>query len=302
MVPYCSLLNPHDNVVHPAFSIDDLLADEAVMSALENDAIAVIDIQPTSVTPAPPSSNPSKVNKDTPCPFRKYAPCLAIVDQSSSDMLSCCCNCLIHKDVQYYRKPIKAILHCLSVALASLPSVSTCYWPIELKYGKVDDFLAIEELLLQFIEHGDIVSLSQLSHTNRTFRRLVRDTLTTRLRDSLTTFIPRSILFEFFTTLNNNKACIAGSVALRTLTPLSDWTPEDLNIIIPAGSTAPWHMFFQYHGFQSLNTIDNVKYHRYQMATRSVSIYGHPSLEVIITLSLHAIDKLITYLCRRKLS
>ncbi|PBK59849.1 hypothetical protein ARMSODRAFT_1027138 [Armillaria solidipes] len=164
-----------------------------------------------------------------------------------------------------------------------------CYWPIDLFYKRIDEFTGIEELLALFLEHSDIISLVQLSHTNRTFRRLVRDTLTIRLRQSLLTFIPRSNLAEFFTIIDWTNACIAGSVALTTLTPACDWSPDDLNIIVPAGSTPTWESFFHNHGFERLSHVDDVKYHRCQMGTSLVMIFCHPSLqtEVIVTQSMN---------------
>lgn len=62
------------------------------------------------------------------CPFRKYAPCLAIADQSFPEHIICRCDCLVHKNVQYHREPLRAILRPYRVWLSTSITIFAHYY------------------------------------------------------------------------------------------------------------------------------------------------------------------------------
>ncbi len=140
--------------------------------------------------------------------------------------------------------------------------------------------MGIKELLALFLKQSDIISLAQMFHTNHTFCCLIHDTLTICLWESLLTFILCSYLPKFFTILDQTNSCITGSIALKTITPACNWSPDDLNVIVPAGLTATWVSFFHNHSFKCLSHVDDIKYHHYQMGISLVMVYRHPSLQV----------------------
>ncbi len=110
-------------------------------------------------------------------------------------------------------------------------------------------FAEVEELVLEVLQHCDIASLVGASNGNRQSRRLTRSILSTCLVQALSSCIPHHLLLQFFALLDRTEAAIAGSMALKTLTPYCAWDTVDVNIITPLYSFQPWADFFTMHHY-----------------------------------------------------
>ncbi len=99
------------------------------------------------------------------------------------------------------------------------------------------------------MEHCDIGMLVSWSHIAPLFRHIIQGIIESRIKRILAPFIPHDYHSQFFSVLDKTKSLIAGSTALAAMTPSLNWTPRDVNIIVPRGGIPRWMNLFWTLGY-----------------------------------------------------
>lgn len=110
-------------------------------------------------------------------------------------------------------------------------------------------FLNAQELILLSMEHCDIGMPVSWSHIAPLFRHIVQGIIESQIKRILAPFIPHNYHSQFFSVLDKMKSLIAGSTALAAMTPSLNWTPRDVNIIVPRGGIPRWMNLFWTLGY-----------------------------------------------------
>ncbi len=134
-------------------------------------------------------------------------------------------------------------------------------------------FLQAEELVLLAMGHCDIGMLVSWSHISPFFWHIIQGIIESRLKVLIRPYVPSHLLQQFFAVLDKTSSLIAGSTALAVLTPMSQWKPRDVNILVPRDQLQRWVSLFKsvQYSVASVGRKGSARHERYPVRQRGVA-------------------------------
>ncbi|KAK6988114.1 hypothetical protein R3P38DRAFT_3229679 [Favolaschia claudopus] len=140
-------------------------------------------------------------------------------------------------------------------------------------------YLELSFLVFRNLSLKDLVLFS---HSGAQARKMFRAFMATRFDNAMSPFIPRSILAPFRTTLRQASAVIVGSVSASFIRLDMDtsafYSPVDLNILTPNGTSTAWALFFQAANAYCVPAVARTRFNSFLVSFKRYKLPGiaHP--------------------------
>ena len=151
-------------------------------------------------------------------------------------------------DLQYFPDPASQVL---TVRVSIHWKLSVQRLPPDL--SGIGTILLQIDILNAITEYLDLRAVQRLKATSKKLRSMLLDAASFRVRRVLAPYFP-SALAELGSCLQSTGAIIGGSTALHIIRPAHEWSPGDLDIVVPRRSAHALITFLEsegYHRFQN---------------------------------------------------